>query len=96
MTHYVCLRISAGQDSESLLGEMERVLAEAQDAIPGFRRHRILRGADPGEEAAYVLIVLDFASREEKDRYLRHPLHLALSRRIKPAVSGKTVFDSTD
>lgn len=96
MKHYVCLKMGAEHDLASLFNEMERVLAEAQNTLPGFRHHQVLKETIPGTKAVSVLTVLDFASCEEKGNYLRHPLHLALLQQIKPAVIEKSVFDSAD
>lgn len=96
MRHYVFLKIPAKYDLPVLIGGMERILDEAQAAVPGFRHRQVLKQANPGTDAVSVLIALDFDSSEEKDDYLQHPLHLALLQQIKPVVMEKAVFDSTD
>ena len=96
MKHYVYLKIPAEHNSSELFGGMERILDEAQTVIPGFQHHQVLKETNSGTEAVSALIVLDFASCEEKDNYLQHPLHLALLQQIKPVVIEKAVFDSAD
>ena len=96
MKHYVFLKFHAGCSADELLNGMECVLAQAQDSIPGFEHYQVLKECNASGALSSVLIVLKFVSVIEKDNYLQHPLHLALLRQIKPAVTEKAVFDSED
>jgi len=96
MKHYVYLKLAAGYSAGELICRMERVLTEAQNTLPGFEQYQVLTEPNPNTEPLSVLIVLKFVSCAEKDNYLQHPLHLALLRQVKPAISEKAVFDDED
>lgn len=96
MRHYVFLKFHAGYSADGLLDEIERILEQARDTISGFESYQMLKEFGPNVAPLSALIVLKFRSLNEKDDFLKHPLHFALLQHIKPVTTEKAVFDDTN
>ena len=94
MKHFVFLEIEQERCNQTFLNEMKSVLQEACEVIGGFLDYQILLENHSCDSHVRILISLSFTDWAVKDRYLAHPLHMALLQKIKPVILNKAIFDS--
>lgn len=93
MKHYVDLKFRQETFSEALLADIESVLGQAKEAVPGFRQYELLRVKDWSADNRKVLLVLEFSDNESLQAYIAHNLHLQLLKTVKPHLADKAIFD---
>lgn len=94
MKHYVYLKFAGEKYEQGLADFMLQTLKEAKRTLEGLQSYQVLKAKRDGAGADSVLVELTFEDLRARERYLAHPLHMEMLRRIAPDLVDKAVFDA--
>lgn len=94
MKHLVLFRFESHFLTPNLMQEADRVLHELKMALPQDILNTTVRKNCVQRDANYDLLMeLELSSESSLEKYLQHPIHMALVKEWSPHITGRVSFD---